>query len=118
MRVIVAGATGWTNGEAIRREICRLPADAVVIHGDSAGADAIAGRIATELGRTVEAWRKEKQDYERFKKAAWKGLNERMLAASVDLVLAFHQDLSKSRGTKHLVEWAQKRRVTVRVFAE
>jgi hypothetical protein len=36
----------------------------------------------------------------------------------VDLVLAFHQDLLKSRGTKHLVEWAKRIRVTVRVITE
>ena len=118
MRVIVAGATGWTNEEAIRRELSRLPADTVVIHGDRPGADAIAGRIAAELGLAVEAWKKEKQDYQRFKKAAWRGLNERMLAASIDLVLAFHQDLLKSRGTKHLVEWAKKTRAKVRIIAE
>jgi hypothetical protein len=35
MRVIVAGAAGWTDAEAITRELAKLPPGATVIHGDA-----------------------------------------------------------------------------------
>lgn len=118
MRVIVAGASGWTNREAIEGELAKLPAGTIVIHGDAAGADALAGEVAARLGLAVEAMSKTKEDYARYKRGAWKGLNERMLASGADLVLAFHADIRKSHGTKHLVALARAARIEVRVIAE
>lgn len=118
MRVIVAGAVAWKNADAIRRELALLPAGAVVIHGDCAGADALAGAIAAELGFGVEAMAKNRDDHARYKKAAWKGLNERMLASGADLVLAFHPDIANSRGSGHLLDLARTAGVPVRVHAE
>ena len=96
MRVLVAGAAGWTDPGPIRRELAKLPPDTVVIHGDSPGADALAGRLAREeFGLAVEAYAKTKEDYRRYRGAGWKGLNERMLATGCDLVLAFHAELAR-----------------------
>src|SRR4051812_39905550 len=107
MRVIVAGAVAWSNAEAIRRELARLPPGTTVVHGDAPGADALAGRVAAELGLAVDAPRKEEADYRRYRRGAWRGLNERMLAGGAGLVLAFHADIENSRGTKHLIELAR-----------
>jgi hypothetical protein len=117
MRVIVAGAVAWTDAEAIRRELARLPAGTVVIHGDCAGADAISGQVAAQLGFVVEPMRKSAEDYARYQRAAWKGLNERMLASGAVLVLAFHGDIENSQGSKHLIEIARAAGVEVRLFA-
>ncbi len=118
MRVIVAGAVAWTDAEAIRRELSLLPPESTVIHGDSPGADALAGKIAAELGFAVEPMAKNAQDYARYRRAAWKGLNERMLASGALLVLAFHPDIKASRGSKHLVELARAANIDVRVYSE
>ncbi len=80
MRVIVAGAVAWADAGAIRRELSKLPAGVTVIHGDCTGADELAGRIADELGFSVEPMAKVPADRERYGRDAWKGLNERMLA--------------------------------------
>jgi hypothetical protein len=117
MRVVVAGATAWSNVEAIRRELAQLPAGAIVIHGDAPGADALAGQVAAQLGLAVEPMGKTRKDYAKYRRGAWKGLNERMLASGAVLVLAFHPALEKSRGTKHLVEIARAAGIEVRVFA-
>ena len=117
MRVIVAGAVAWADDEAIRRELAKLPAGAVVIHGDSPGADALAGQVAAELGFAVEPMAKNQGDYARYGRAAWKVLNERMLESCAVLVLAFHPAIEASRGSKHLIELAQRASVEVRVFA-
>ena len=117
MRVIVAGAVAWTDESAIRRELAQLPPSSTVIHGDCRGADEIAGRIAAELGLVVEAMAKNDEDYARYQRAAWKGLNERMLATGAELVLVFHPDIAASRGSGHLIELAQAANVEVRIFA-
>jgi len=116
MRVIVAGASNWTDAEAIARELAKLPPGATVIHGDAPGADALAGAAAARLGFRVEPMAKNREDYARYKRGAWKGLNERMLASEAVLVLAFHADLAKSRGTKHLVGLARAAGIEVRIF--
>src|SRR5262245_24650535 len=117
MRVLVTGSTQWTDADAIRLELAALPSDSIVIHGDCAGADAIAGVVARELGLAVEAWAKNADDYRRHGKAAWKRLNERMLDSGVDLVLAFHPELhepGKARGSRHVIELARGRGIEIR----
>ena len=116
MRVIVAGAADWTDAEAIARELAKLPPGATVIHGDAPGADALAGAAAARLGFRVEPMAKSGEDYARYRRGAWKGLNERMLASGAVMVLAFHADLARSRGTRHLVELARTAGIEVRVF--
>ena len=118
MRVIVAGAVAWADEGAVRRELEKLPAGSVVIHGDCPGADEIAGRVAAELGFAVEAMAKNGADYAQYNRGAWKGLNERMLATGCELILVFHPDIAASRGSGHLIELAEAAKVEVRVFAE
>lgn len=116
MRVIVAGAVAWADAEAIHRELSQLPPDSTVIHGDSPGADALAGEVAARLGHAVQAMAKNRQDYARYARAAWKGLNERMVANGAVMVLVFHPDIEASRGSKHLAEVARAAGIEVRVF--
>lgn len=116
MRVIVTGATAWKDEAAVRRELAKLPAGSVIIHGDCAGADEIAGRVGRELGLAVEAMDKNAADRAKYGRLSWKGLNERMLATGADLVLAFHHDLDGSSGTKHMVEIARSAGVEVQAF--
>lgn len=117
MRVIVSGAVAWADEAAIRRELSKLPAASFVIHGDCAGADEIAGKIASELGFAVEPMDKNSEDYAKYRRLAWKGLNERMLATGVALVLVFHPDIEASHGSKHMRDIALAEGVEVRVFA-
>lgn len=118
MRVIVAGATTWTDVEVIRRELRKLPSGVTIIHGDARGADAIAGEVAVELGFAVERYDKNEDDRQRHGvPEAWRGLNERMLQASPDLVLGFHPAIEQSKGTGHLVELASRAGIAVRVIS-
>lgn len=116
MRVIVAGAVAWANDGAIRRELRALAPGTEVIHGDSPGADALGGAIAAELGFAVRPMAKNQQDRSRYKRGAWKGLNERMVAEGPGLVLVFHPDIEGSKGSKHLRELCLAAGVEVRVF--
>lgn len=115
MRAIVAGSIDWSNREAIRRELSKLPPGTTVVHGDCAGADNLGGAIARELGLRVEPMAKNEQDREKFPRDSWKGLNERMLASGADLVLVFHPKIADSDGSKHLADLARAVNIEVRV---
>jgi hypothetical protein len=117
MRVIVSGAVAWADADAIRRELAKLPPGTTVVHGDCAGVDELAGGVATELGFAVEPMAKTDGDSAKYPQAAWKGLNERMLATGADLVLAYHPTFEQSQGCRHLADLAQAAGVEVRVFA-
>ena len=96
-----------------------LPVDTTIVTGDTTGADAIAIEVARQLGFKVEPMRKQTEDYEAFPNAGWKGLNVRMLATGIDLVIAFNPDFDmpgKARGTRHAVTLAEEAGVDIRVF--
>lgn len=117
MKVIVCGSRDWVDPEPIRRELeyvfpetipWTLPADITVIHGDAAGADRLAGRIAAELGFKVIAV---PADWETYGKAAGPRRNQKMLKMLLEgdderLILAFHEDLPRSKGTKDMIQRA------------
>lgn len=115
-RVVVAGTVAWSDAGAIRRELAALPPGSVILHGDSPGADALAGAVAASLGLAVEPMRKSRGDDAKYPGAGWRGVNERVLAAGAELVLAFHPSVATSRGTEHLVELAAAWGVAVRVI--
>src|SRR3569833_4760076 len=89
MRVLVTGSTSWTDRNLIHAALSKLPGGSVVVTGDTDGVDAIAIDLARELGLRVEAMRKSAVDAERFPGEAWKGLNDRMIGAGIDLVFVF-----------------------------
>jgi len=121
MRVLLTGATSWESQTAIRRELAKLPPDTVIITGDTSGIDAHAKVVALEFGFAVEAMKKINADYRAFPGEGWKGLNVRMLATGIDMVLAFHADYGKpscARGTQHAVTLAEQAQIPVRIFTQ
>ena len=121
MRVLITGSTAWTDAQALRRELSALPIATTVVTGDTAGIDALAISLAQELGLKVEPMKKNSADRTAHPKASWKGLNERMLATGIDLVIAFHPDFGKpncARGTLHMVELAKAAGIEARVFLD
>ena len=92
--------------------------DHTVLRPDAQRADVErACQVARELGFVVEAMAKNAADRARFGRAAWKGLNERMLATGAELVLVFHPDFDGSNGSKHMAEIATRAGIEVRVFS-
>lgn len=108
--VLVTGSRDWTDAEAVRRELCRLPPGSIILHGNARGADQLAGQVAADLGFDV---RPRPAEWERYGKAAGIIRNREMLAEGPDVVIAFHPDLKKARGTKHMVRIARKAGVPV-----
>jgi len=74
----------------------------------------MAGTIATEYGFDVEVYAAE---WYRFGKAAGPIRNQQMLdEGKPDLVVAFHNNLSRSRGTRDMINRAKKALIPVQVI--
>lgn len=112
MKVLVTGCRDWDSDEEILivlRELEKLPAGTIVIHGAAPGVDTIAWAIADLLGFTVRAYPARWDEL-----GHWAGSvrNQTMLDLEhtwnepIDFVLAFHHNISESRGTKNMIERA------------
>ncbi len=116
-RVIVCGDRHWpgtpTGIDIIRDRLRRLDPATIVIYGGCRGADTIGAWVAAELGlRCCEA----PADWRRYGRAAGPIRNQRMLDAGRPwLVIAFHPDITHSRGTADMVDRAAKAGVQVEV---
>jgi hypothetical protein len=121
MKVLVTGSRNWINRDAIRRELKKLPSGTTIIHGACpTGADAIADSIALELGLQVRSY---PADWDHEGKAAGPIRNARMVREEhkkgdpIDLVLAFTEDMLRSRGTKDCASRAQKAGIKVLIIS-
>jgi len=111
MRILVCGDRHWTDEKAIRRELGAMFTGSTVIHGACRGADAIAGKVARELGFAVEEY---PADWDKYGRAAGPIRNRQMIKeGNPDLVIAFHPDLSKSKGTADMCSAAKQAGVPV-----
>lgn len=110
MRVLVCGSRDWNDRSAIERELDRLhrPENAplVVIQGGATGADSMAGVWAMRRGVEHECY---PANWKKYGKGAGPIRNQQMLdEAKPDLVLAFTNDISESRGTRDMVTRSRK----------
>lgn len=100
MRILITGGRNWTDegavAKAVIREIDRLsPGQIVLIHGACpTGADAIASRLAKQLGVYERPW---PADWEAYGRAAGPMRNQAMVDDGADVCLAF--PMPSSRGT-------------------
>lgn len=118
MRVQITGDRDWSDYLTIEKALRAVlddddPQTVIVVHGAARGADSIAGEVATELGCKVEVF---PADWKKYGRAAGPIRNTEMLDSGPDVVLAFHDDLKSSKGTKNCVEQALKRNIPVLYF--
>lgn len=114
-RVLVSGDRFWEDGELIRYHLEKLKKqhdDLELIVGDCSGADTYAKNSAIDL----------EIPYREFK-ANWNEgarggpiRNQKMVNCDPNVVLAFHDNIDFSRGTKDCVRKAQKRSILVKVI--
>ncbi len=115
LRLLICGDREWRNKELIKREILRLM-PILIIEGEARGADTLAREVAEELGIKVLPFLAE---WNRYGRAAGFIRNTEMLhVGNPDAVLAFHNSLENSKGTKHMVKIAREAHIPVEVFGE
>lgn len=113
MRVLVCGDRDWSDEEKIHRILSRFDPNTVIIHGACSGADTIADNIARTIGLNVIPF---PADWDLGHKAG-PIRNARMLSeGKPDLVIAFHDSIDTSKGTKNMVAQATKAGVKTVVY--
>lgn len=106
MRVLVSGDRNYKKMDIIERELRKLPRDTVIIHGAAKGADIIAGFVADRLGFKVIPFGAK---WHIYGKGAGPIRNQQMIdEGKPELVLAFHDNIDESLGTKDMIERAKK----------
>ncbi len=116
MKVIVCGDRYWSDKEMIKRFIASLPAGSLIIQGECmrwdkvskrwVGADFLAKEAARELGYPVT--NNYAADWKVYGGAAGPIRNRRMLKEQKpDLVVAFHDNIATSKGTKDMLHAAK-----------
>jgi hypothetical protein len=122
--VIVCGDREWDDRWLIHSRLIMFSKDTIIVHGAARGADTIAGEVAEELGLHVfpapAHWQHTEQCAPNCQdivgKAAGPVRNRRMLDLQPKLVIAFHDCLPYSRGTKDCIEEARRRGIWVEVY--
>ncbi len=115
MRVLVCGDRNWKDEAVIALQLVQTqPRPTLIIHGAARGADTMAGEVAGWMGVPVLVFH---ADWDKHGKAAGLICNQQMLdEGKPDLVLAFHNDLDASKGTKDMVRRARKAGIPVFVY--
>lgn len=113
MIVVICGSRDWAYPQPVTDRLKQLPPLSTVIEGGCDGADLMARRIALRLGHDVIEY---PANWEGRSKAAGPIRNRKMLSLKPDLVIAFHNDLASSKGTKDCVDEARKRGIQVEII--
>ena len=115
MRLLVCGSRDWIDKNLIREHIKALSNIEVIIEGDARGADRLAGEISEELEIPLLKF---PARWHQFGYTAGVLRNKQMLdEGKPDLVLAFHDDIQSSKGTKHMLKIAKDSQVTTRLIS-
>lgn len=116
-RVLICGDRNWTDYETVVKELSKVHQSEgveIVIEGDANGADRLGGVAATVLGIPFKAY---PANWKKFGKQADPIRNMQMLTeGKPTLVMAFHDFIDNSKGTKHMVKIASEAGVTVKIF--
>ena len=121
MKVLVTGDRNWTDRAAIKLwlEVLREIGYTHLIEGEARGADTMAREEGEKLGFKIvnrdENTRGFPAEWDKYHRGAGPIRNREMLDQKPDLVLAFHHDLTKSKGTADCVREARKRGIEVKV---
>lgn len=117
MRVLVCGDRNWTDYRLLSDTLDGFIGDiSCIIEGECRGADRMARDWALRAGVRVLRF---PAGWERYGKAAGVIRNQQMLEqGKPDLVVAFHNDIEHSRGTRDMVYRARIAGVKVMIIKE
>lgn len=118
MIVLACGSRDWDQWGVIEYVLSTLHFQrriSKLIHGACRGADRMAGELARRLAIEVQEY---PADWKKFGKRAGPIRNRRMLTdGRPNLILAFHDSLTHSKGTRDMVESAMESSIEVWVIS-
>lgn len=116
-KVLVCGGRDYTDREKLYRILdvqrSRIGPDMLVINGGAPGADTLAREWAVD--RKVDHLTLYAK-WEVYGRSAGPIRNRLMAKKKPRLVLAFHTDIDKSKGTRDMIRVAEKLNIKVKVF--
>lgn len=120
-KILVCGSRTWSDSSRVYDVLKAVSflwemvvgPKPIIIHGDAAGADKIAGHCAKRLGLEVQAF---PADWQTHGKRAGYLRNVEMAEQRPELVLAFQKD--SSRGTQMMIDIAFERRINILLFRD
>lgn len=114
-RILICGDRNWSNKSLLRAFVVSVPKNSVIIEGECRGADKMAREAAEELGLEVLGF---EVDWS-VGRAGGPIRNKKMLLEGRPThVVAFHENIAKSKGTKNMLEQAIKAGVPAYLNAE
>jgi len=115
MKILISGDRNWADKELIFCTLLDYVDDvSVVIEGGARGADTLGRLVAEDLSISVIHC---PANWNSYGKRAGIMRNIQMLEEhKPDLILAFHDDIEISKGTKHMIETAKAAFVEVRLI--
>jgi len=130
MRVLICGDRYWDNIEVIRIQLLNLnpTAEDILMHGACTGADTFGSFLKDIEVRILFAESQAKAlgfgivlpfrpEWKKFGKSAGPIRNRQMLVeGQPDLALAFHDDVSISKGTRDMINQLSKANVPYQLF--
>ena len=116
MKVLICGDRKWTDYEAIYNILFKyhgVYSFESVIEGEASGADSL-GRVAAEqLKIPVQKF---PADWVKYGNAAGPIRNQQMLdEGKPDIILAFHDNISASKGTQDMITRAKKANIRIKL---
>lgn len=123
MKVLVTGSRDWTDSRVhiILRELTLFGSDTIIVHGDQYGVDKMAGIVGEALGFIVRPY---PARWDELRNWAGPVRNQHMINVEhlphepIDLVLAFHENISESVGTSDMIRAAKLAGIPHRVVSE
>lgn len=114
MVILVCGSRDWTDKEVIRQKLMSINSISLLVHGACRGADLLAADVAQELNIPAKAY---PAQWDIYGLSAGPRRNQQMLDyEKPELVIAFHENINSSKGTKDMVNRASKVGVRVEVI--
>jgi len=111
VKILITGDRNYKNVWAIYDVLSKYDRDSIIIHGGARGADTLADTVAKSLGfKDVVCF---PADWKKYGRGAGPVRNRQMLDENPNLVIAFHDDIENSKGTKDCKEEAEKRGIEV-----
>jgi len=108
VKILVTGDREWSDTRRIVEVLVEYHSSdnpPTLIHGACCGADTLAKMVGKALGWNVIPF---PADWDKYNLAAGPIRNQVMVDQKPDIVIAFHNNLAKSRGTKNCVSKAIK----------
>lgn len=115
MRIVVTGDRNWNDTNIIEQAfgIFISGKNVEIIHGNCIGCDLLAKEVALKSNYRVRDF---PADWANYGRSAGPIRNKQMLAEKPNFVLAFHDNIGESKGTKDCINQAKKLKITVYLF--